>query len=247
MSARMCKMNNNRIVGAKNFLPLHESARQNRRSIRLRGHDYSRAGAYFVTVCVQNRECLFGHIVGAAPCGRPQMVLNDAGIMIQTVWDEIPPHYPGIEIDTFVVMPNHIHGIIVIVGAGPRACPNGRVGGAVGHGHMHTPDCAPTVYTERGNGRPRGAAPTLSLPDVVHRFKTLTTKHYADGVKQHGWPTFPGRLWQRNYYEHIIRNDDELNRIREYIVNNPAQWELDRENPVGARHATQSMTEWETT
>jgi len=76
----------------------------------------------------------------------------------------------------------------------------------------------------------------LSVPDVVHRFKTMTTKRYADGVKQWGWPPFAGRLWQRNYYEHIIRDEVALNRIRTYIANNPLQWELDRENPdfVGA-------------
>ena len=72
----------------------------------------------------------------------------------------------------------------------------------------------------------------MSLPDVVHRFKTLTTRRYADGVKQHGWQPFPGRVWQRNYYEHVIRGERELNRIREYIANNPVQWALDRENPT---------------
>jgi len=85
-------------------------------------------------------------------------------------------------------------------------------------------------------GQPRGVAPTdgrriLSLADVVYRFKTLTTKRYADGVKQHGWPAFPGRLWQRKYYEHIIRNEASLDRIRLNIVNNPAFWTRDRENP----------------
>ena len=189
---------------------------KHRRSIRLQGYDYSRAGAYFVTVCTQNRECMFGHIVGAtprgcpdAPCGRPEMALNDAGRMIQAVWDEIPINYSGIETDEFTIMPNHIHGIIVIVGATPCGRPD--------------------------IGQAQGPAPTtmLSLADVMHRFKTLTTKRYTDGVKQFGWPAFPGRLWQRNYYEHIIRNDDELNRIREYIANNPMQWELDRENPDG--------------
>lgn len=89
---------------------------RNRRSIRLKGYDYARAGSYFLTICVQNRECLFGHIVNG------QMVLNDAGMMIRNVWNEIPPHYPGIEIDAFVIMPNHIHGIIGILGTGPRAC-----------------------------------------------------------------------------------------------------------------------------
>ncbi|WP_199263776.1 transposase [Desulfobulbus oligotrophicus] len=84
---------------------------QHRRSIRLQGYDYSRAGAYFITICAQNRECLFGKIVNG------KMGLNNAGMMVQTVWDEIPAHYPGIDIDAFIVMPNHIHGIVVIVGA----------------------------------------------------------------------------------------------------------------------------------
>ncbi len=74
----------------------------------------------------------------------------------------------------------------------------------------------------------------MSLPDVVHRFKTMTTKRYVDGVKTAGWTPFPSRLWQRNYYEHIIRDDESLNRIREYIVNNPMQWALDLENHVKA-------------
>jgi REP element-mobilizing transposase RayT len=71
----------------------------------------------------------------------------------------------------------------------------------------------------------------MSLPDVVHRFKTLTTKRYADGVKQCGWTPFAGRLWQRNYYEHIIRDEESLDRIRQYIADNPARWTFDRENP----------------
>ena len=113
-----------------------------RRSLRLRGYDYSQAGAYFITICVQNRKCIFGEIMGG------KMVLNPAGNMIQTVWDEIPFHYDGTKIDEFVLMPNHIHGIIIItrsvvvptVGAGPRACPdNGQ---------------------PRGIGQPRGVAPT---------------------------------------------------------------------------------------
>jgi putative transposase len=75
------------------------------------------------------------------------------------------------------------------------------------------------------------------LPDVVQRFKTMTTKRYADGVKQRGWPPFPDHLWQRNYYEHIIRDEESLNDIRQYIVDNPTQWELDRENPASALYA----------
>jgi len=155
---------------------------------------------------------LFGEIANG------EMRLNDAGKMIQAVWDEIPAYYPGIDIDAFIVMPNHIHGIVVIVGAAP--C--GRPDSARPHnGQAHSK-----------NGQAQGPAPTgLSLPDVVHRFKTMTTKRYADRVKQNGWMSFPGKLWQRNYWEHIVRNEPELNRIREYIHNNPAQWELDKLHP----------------
>jgi putative transposase len=150
-------------------------------------------GAYFITLCVQHRQCLFGGI------GAGEMRLNGAGKMIQTTWNEIPMHYPGIETDAFVIMPNHIHGIIVI----------------------------PQRWTTR-KGQPQGVAPTMSLPDVVHRFKTMTTKRYADGVKITGWKPFPGKLWQRNYWERVVRNESELNVIREYIRTNAVTWETDR-------------------
>jgi hypothetical protein len=98
----------------------YDSIIHHRRSIRLRGYNYSRAGAYFVTICTQHRERLFGDIVGS------EMRLNEAGLMIQAVWDQIPVYYPGIKTDEFVIMPNHIHGIVVItgtVGATPCGCP----------------------------------------------------------------------------------------------------------------------------
>ncbi len=188
-----------------------------RRSIRLQGYDYSQAGAYFITICTKNLECMFGDIVDG------KMVLNHAGVMIQTVWDEIPFYYAGIGVDEFTVMPNHMHGIIIIVGATPCGCP------------VSSPRGCPGVGQENGPGQAQGPAPTgntgtLSLGDMVHRFKTMTTKRYADGVKQSGWQSFPGKLWQRNYWEHIIRNEMELSRIRQYIHNNPTQWEFDRLN-----------------
>lgn len=83
----------------------------------------------------------------------------------------------------------------------------------------------------RQAGQPKAGAPSLSLSDVMGRFKTLTTKRYIDGVRQFGWPPFHGRLWQRNYYEHVIRNEASLERIRDYILNNPLHWEKDPENP----------------
>ena len=154
-----------------------------RKSIRLKNYDYSRNGAYFVTICVQNRVNIFGDIID------DQMQLNAAGEMVQSVWDETPAHYAGIEIDAFQIMPNHIHGVL--------------------------------CFSEA----------TLSLADIAHRFKTLTTKKYIDGVKQNNWSPFNGKLWQRSYYEHIIRSEKSLSEIREYIVNNPLTWNKDKMNP----------------
>jgi putative transposase len=176
-----------------------------RRSIRLKGYDYAQPGTYFVTIVTQGRRHLFGEVADG------KILLNDAGQMVNDVWMDLPKHYPGVELDAFVIMPNHIHGIIILVGAGPRACPD--------------------TGQPQKMGQPQGVARTLGLPDIVHRFKTMTTKLYAEGVKQLGWQSFPGHLWQRNYYEHIIRNDDSLDRIREYIAANPLRWHLDRENP----------------
>jgi putative transposase len=182
--------------------------RHHRRSIRLKGYDYSQAGAYFVTICTQGRACLFGEVVGGVM--RP----GEAGQMIQSVWDEMPPFYPGVETDEFVVMPDHVHGIVVLVGATTGATTGGR------------------PYTDPPDGvGADGVGAVLSLGDVVHRFKTMTTRRYVDGVKQNGWAAFPGRLWQRNYYERIIRDEKSLHRIRQYILDNPARWAFDRKNP----------------
>jgi len=175
-----------------------------RRSLRLADYDYAQTGAYFVTVCTNGRKCLFGKVING------EMGVNDSGGMVESVWSDIPKHYSEVNVDAFVAMPNHVHGIIFLgVGAGPRACPE----------------------EEHKMGQPQGVAPTLSLPDVVHRFKSLTTTKYMNGVRHNNWPPFRGRLWQRNYYEHVIRNENELNLIREYILNNPAKWAFDRENP----------------
>jgi REP element-mobilizing transposase RayT len=184
--------------------------KHHRRSIRLKGYDYSQSGAYFITVLTQDRACLFGEIA------EDEMTLNEAGRMVQAVWEELSIHYPGVECDGFVVMPNHIHGVIALVGAGPRACPDDGLP-VVDAGPRACPDVLPPVIAEThrpDEGQPRGVAPTLSLPDVVHRFKTLTTKRYVEGVKQLGWAPFAGRLWQRNYYEHIVRDEESLRHER---------------------------------
>ena len=164
---------------------------KHRRSIRLQNYDYKRSGAYFVTMVTQNRACLFGDVVN----GRLQ--LNDAGQMIQAIWDQLPQHYPSVETDAFVIMPNHVHGIIALVGVG--ACADIQSGGQ------------PQGVAPTNDPRPKhDAVHVLSLADIVHRFKTLTTKRYVDGVKQFDWSRFESRLWQRNYFEHVIRNEESF-------------------------------------
>jgi putative transposase len=175
-----------------------------RHSIRLREYYYSATGAYFVTICVQGRECLFGSVADG------EMRMNDSGRMVESWLCESTNKFPSVEIDTFVVMPNHFHGIICIVGATLRGRPD-------------------SDYDEQ-EGRPHRAAPTLW--DIIDWFKTMTTNAYIRGVKQSNWPPFHGRLWQRNYYERIIRNEAELDAARQYIAENPMKWAEDKENPA---------------
>ena len=160
----------------------YDPERHHRRSIRLRGYDYAQPGAYFVTICTRNKELFF----------------EDDGIRIiaERCWLAIPKHFPYVQLDAWVVMPNHVHGVLWIVRRGVQLN-------------------APT----RGISPRRG---TLSV--VVRTYKAaVTTQCRRDGYGYFGW--------QRNYYEHIVRNEEELNRIREYIFNNPLRWHLDRENP----------------
>ena len=164
-------------------------------SIRLAGYDYSQAGYYFVTVCVNNRELLLGEIKNdcrGTVCCAP----NKYGAIVCEEWKKLSQRFPNIELGEFIIMPNHIH-MIIIVGAGSSRPLNvGYGNGAIGRG-----DRAPT------------------LGQIMAYFKYGTTKRINElrntGIK---------KFWQRNYYEHIIRDDNDLNRVREYIVNNPAKW-----------------------
>ena len=182
----------------------YDSERHYRRSIRLRGYDYGQVGAYFVTVCTQNRDYLFGAVVDE------EMRLNDAGRMIEEWWFELNRKFTTVETDKFVVMPNHFHGIVAIADV--------NVGADLCVGPL-----------------PEGAHAGAPLPTVVQWFKTMTTNEYVRGVNTQGWAPFRGKLWQRNYYEHIIRDDDSLNRIRQYILDNPSRWAFDRENPEATK------------
>ncbi len=182
-----------------------------RRSIRLAGYDYSQSGAYSVTVCTQGRQTLFGTVADG------MMEPNDAGRMVQAAGDGLPQRFPGLELDAFVVMPNHVHGIIVI--------PGDMGAHDVGAGLVPAP-CVPVTTGAPTRGATTRVAPTLG--DVVGAFKSWTTVLYARGARGAGWVSFDGRLWQRNYYEHIIRNEQSYQRISEYIINNPIKWTEDK-------------------
>ena len=185
----------------------------NRESIRLKEYDYSQAGGYFVTICTNNQEAL--------------LTDNDIKAMIFTMWQKLAAKFENVSLDEFVIMPNHVHGIIflndpesrakirhgsnkpnknIAVGADPCVCPPQKTEGE----HMGSP--LPTI------GR------------IVQWFKTMTTNEYIKGIKNKGWKPFNNRFWQRNYYEHVIRNDEDLRDIREYVVGNPLKWEFDENN-----------------
>ena len=197
--------------------------RGNRHSIRLRGYDYSQDGFYFVTICTQYRAMMFGRVENG------EMVLNDAGEMVKRWYLETQNKFPNIVCREMVVMPNHIHCIwqilspIPIVGADHRVRPGNDDTGAGteinGADHRVRPgnddDCDCT-----GRGEHVGSP----LPVVVQWFKTMTTNEYIRGVKQLGWKPFVKRLWQRNYWEHIIRNEHAYEQIANYILSNPKNW-----------------------
>jgi len=181
--------------------------KHHRRSIRLKGYDYSRAGLYFITICTHHRLCLFGNIENG------KMILNDAGRMVQKEWLKLPKRFSNIQLHEYVVMPNHFHSILEItVGATLVVAQNDGV-----------------VHRDE-RGQPQGIAPTKpkTIGDMVGAFQSIVTVEYIRGVKQLGWQPFNGKLLQRNYWEHVIRNEQSYQRIAEYIINNPKNWDSDK-------------------
>lgn len=208
----------------------------NRKSIRLKGYDYSKKGLYFITICCKNRECLFGKIVGANPCGRPnnnkqtnptqKMILNDAGEMIKNEWLALPKRFSNIQLHEYQVMPNHFHAILEIIGV--------NVGVAQNDNDINIKNGQPRDIEI---GQPKGIALTDSpikktLGDMVGAFQSITTVKYIRGVKTKNWKSFNRKLWQRNYWEHIIRNEKSFHNISEYIINNPQNWDIDKFNKL---------------
>lgn len=175
----------------KSILPMTDISQFHRRSIRLENYDYSQNGAYFVTICTHERRCSFGHIDAAG------MILNSIGTVAYQCWLEIPSHFPTVSLDSFVIMPNHVHGIVVIT----------------------QPDLElETTIVKREFAKPLPG----SLSTIVGAFKSAVTKQVnrmSGSQKQ--------SFWQRNYYEHVVRNEENLARLREYIVTNPGKWAED--------------------
>lgn len=167
-----------------------------RRSIRLKDYDYTQPGAYFITICTHDHAHLFGEIVDG------EMHFSNGGGIANACWQEIPNHFPQVELDEYIVMPNHIHGILWIVDKGNDS----KTVGAK--------NLLPLQL-------PHGTSKTIG--SVVRGFKIGVTKWF----RQH---TATSIIWQRNYYEHVIRNEHALNAIRRYIVENPSRWHLDRFN-----------------
>lgn len=181
------------------------ASRWRRRLIRLRQYDYGQAGAYFVTTCTHERICLFGEVASAT------MQLNRAGTIVRDCWRAIPDHFAGVELDEFVVMPNHVHGIIIIMDP-------------VGATHASPLPIHASPLPSRSAGPTR-----RSIGAIVGSFKAAASNRI------NRMRSTPGAsVWQRNYHEHVIRNPESLERLRSYISGNPACWPGDPDNPHAA-------------
>jgi len=181
----------------------YDPDKHSRHSIRLSGYNYAQPNAYFVTMCSNQRECLFGEITDR------EMRLNEYGQIVHDAWLRSEEIRREIELDAFVVMPNHIHGIVIIHDVGADCIrPLSRA-----HGRAPLP---PAQHQRKPH----------SLGSFIAGFKSATTRRINAIRDTPGLP-----VWQRNYYEHIIRNEDELHCIRQYIADNPMRCEMDQENP----------------
>ena len=166
-----------------------------RRSIRLKGYDYLQQGMYFVTVCTHDKKCNLGKVIN------DEMQLNKYGHIVEEEWFKTTDIRNNVELDSYVIMPNHFHGIVII-------------------------NCRGVLQYAPTNTIGKFQSPSQTIGSIIRGFKSTVTKQINILRKTPGTP-----YWQRNYYEHIIRNEKELNKIREYIQNNPLKWHLDRENP----------------
>jgi len=175
-------------------------------SARLQDYNYASPGAYFVTVVTHNRECLFGNLVDG------KVVLNGMGKIVEECWYDLPNHYSYITLDQFIVMPNHIHGIVIINNA---AVETGHIV-ETGLRPVSTTTTTTTTTTTKNHG----------LSEIVRALKSFSARKINKLRK-----TKNLLVWQSRFYDHIVRDEKSLNNIREYIMNNPLNWETDNENP----------------
>ena len=185
-----------------------------RKNIRLQNYDYSQAGYYFITICTQDKQRLFGEIADG------KLLLNVGGEMIKKWIYQLENKFPQILIDKYIVMPNHVHCIIV----------NMEMDWCVYSQDDELEDVGADLCVCPQNGNikyKKGEYINLSLSQIIQWFKTMTTNEYIQGVKNGIYPVFNKRLWQRNYYDRVIRNEQEYEKIYEYIETNPLKWEED--------------------
>jgi putative transposase len=184
-----------------------------RRSIRLQGYDYSQAGLYFITICTHNRECWFGEIINK------EMILNEAGKMADECWLNIPKHFPNTVLHEHVVMPNHIHGIIELKNKDIQVAGDDVASVVV------PVDIGVRVQDfEPRREAPKNAYQKIiprSIGSIVRGYKIGVTKFFRDNTDIH-------KVWQRDFYENIIRNEQSYYRISQYIINNPRVWDDDK-------------------
>ena len=181
-----------------------------RKSIRLQGYDYSQEGCYFITICTKNRDPVFGSILEGV------MRLSNFGIIVAETWHDLENHNPDIQLDEFVIMPNHVHGIIQIYERKHSAL--------VGAGSKPAPD-SKSILERAGHGPAPTESKNVSLPEIVRQFKTYSAKRINEMRGTRGVP-----VWQRNYYDRIIGTTQEYENAARYIFDNPMNWENDEEN-----------------
>jgi REP element-mobilizing transposase RayT len=186
-----------------------------RRSIRLKGYDYAQPGAYFATIVTHRRECLFAQILDG------EIHLTPFGLIVRRAWLDLPKHYRYKFMDEFCIMPNHIHGIIILAERDGRggSGPSSNLSGANTLARSE-PESA------QHQTRPYDTVRWHGLTEIVRAFKSFSARRINTMRRTARLP-----VWQRNYYEHIIRNEKDLHTIRQYIQDNPMKWELDEENP----------------
>jgi putative transposase len=182
-----------------------------RSTIRLAGYDYSSPGAYFITIVTFNRQCLLGEIQEEA------VHLNPLGLLVENAWKRLPKYFP-VALDEYVIMPNHFHGLLWIKET--DGCDQGDASGR----NTDFPRRAASPLAPPLPGRPMNTS-HASLGAIIQNFKSQSVK-MVNAIRK----TPGGQVWQRNYYEHVIRDDEDLTAVR-HILNNPQQWSLDNENP----------------